>query len=347
VPSSTSSSDRLAPDVPRRPVPPGPWGRTWIATAAIVVVAVTGLEWLARARGYQPSVKDDEYAWAWARTRASDGSPHTVAILGTSRIHLAFSQPAFAAALPGWKSVQLAIDGTLPAGSLLDLAADPRFRGIAIVDSSEAAFWSENRGRQDPYLAVYHRRWRAPGAMVERRLATEVQTRLALLSDTTLHAVQTGGVPPYVTTFADRTQFADYALTDVAERRRRQLERLGVVAPPTQHDADVWLDDALQLEPAIAQIQARGGAVVYLRMPTCDERWVADQHSEPRALLWDRLASRTHAVAIHFADYPSLRDFECPDTSHIASKDGPRFTRALIEILVARGVIARSALAAN
>ena len=347
MPSSTSSSDRLAPDVPRRPVPPGPWGRTWIATAAIVVVAAAGLEWLARARGYQPSVKDDDYAWAWARLRASDGSPHTVAILGTSRIQLAFSQPAFAAALPGWRSVQLAIDGTLPAASLVDLGRDPAFRGIAIVDSIEAAFWSANRGSQDPYIAVYHRRWRAPGAMVERRLATFAQTRLALLSDTGLHAVQRGGAPPFVTTFADRTQFADYALTDLAARRKRQLERIAVVAPPTQHDADVWLDEALQLEPAITQIQARGGTVVYLRMPTCDERWVADQRAEPRALFWDRLSSRTHAVAIHFADYPSLRNFECPDTSHIASKDGPRFTRALIEILVDRGVIPRSALAGD
>jgi hypothetical protein len=345
VPSSTSSSDRLAPDVPRRPVPAGPWGRTWIATAAIVVVTAAGLEWLARARGYQPSVKDDEYAWAWARTRASDGSPRTVAILGTSRIQLAFSQPAFAAALPDWKSVQLAIDGTQPAGSLIDLGRDPRFRGVAIVDSVELAFAPESRARQDPYLAVYHRRWRAPSAMLERVLATQIETRLALLSDTGLHALQTGWSPPYVTTFADRTQFADYALSEVARRRRKLLERIGVVTPPTQHDADVWLEDALQLEPSIAEIQARGGTVVYLRMPTCDERWVADQQSVPRALFWDRLAARTHATTIHFADYPSLRDFECFDTSHIASKDGPRLTRAVIEILVERGVIPRSAIA--
>jgi hypothetical protein len=314
-------------------------------TAALVVVAVTGLEWLARARGYQPSVKDDEYAWAWARGRASDGSPHTVAILGTSRIHLAFSQPAFAAALPGWKSVQLAIDGSLPAGSLIDLASDPEFRGIAIVDSIEIAFYADARARQDPYLAAYHRRWRAPGAMVERLLATQVQSRLAVLSDSGIHALQAGLVPPYVTTFADRTQFADYALTDVAERRRKRLGRIGAVTSPTQHDADDWLAEALQLEPAVAEIQARGGAVVYLRMPTCDERWVADQQTAPRALFWDRLAAQSHAVMIHFVDYSSLRDFECPDTSHIASKDGPRFTRALIEILADRGVIPRSAVA--
>jgi hypothetical protein len=326
-------------------VPSGPWGRTWIAAAAIVVVAAAGLEWLARARGYQPSVKDDEYAWAWARMRASDGSPHTVALLGSSRIHLAFSQPAFAAALPGWRSVQLAIDGTHPGDALIDLARDPQFRGIAIVDTIELGFSVEYRAGQDPYIATYHRRWRAPGAMLERWLATHIQARFAMLSDTGLRGLQTGWSPPYVITYADRTQYADYARTDVADRRRKQLARLGAVAPPTAHDAEVWLDEALQLEPAVAAIEARGGTVVYLRMPTCDERWSADQRREPRALFWDRLAARTHAVAIHFADHPSLRDFECPDTSHIATKDAPRFTRALIEILAERGVIPRPAVA--
>ena len=42
----------------------------------------------------------------------------------------------------------------------------------------------------------------------------------------------------------------------------------------------------------------------------------------------------------HFKDDPVLASFSCPDTSHIDSKDGPRFTRALIDVLIARGVIA-------
>lgn len=341
MPSSTSSSEPLAHPVPRRPVPAGAWGRTWIVAAAVAAIAVIGIEHAMRDRGYRPSVKDDEYAWAWQRLRASDGSPHTVALLGTSRIHLAFSPAAFARALPGWTPVQLAIDGTQPAAALIDLARDPEFRGVVIVDTLESGIVPENLYSQRPYVAAYHRRWRAPGAMLERWLATRVEARLAILSDTGLRILETGASPPYVATFADRTQFADYALTDVAQRRRKLLERLGPIAPPTLHDAEVWLDGALQMEPYIAQIQARGGAVVYLRMPTCDERWAADQQREPRALFWDRLAARTRAVAIHFADYPSLRDFACPDTSHIASRDGPRFTAALVDVLVERGVFPR------
>jgi hypothetical protein len=347
VPSSTSSSERTAPTVPSRPVPGGAWARTWLATAALALVAVVGIELAMRARGYRPSVKDDEYAWAWQRARASNGSPHTLAIVGTSRIHLAFAPAAFARALPGWTSVELAIDGTQPAAALVDLAQDPGFRGVVLVDTLESGIAPENLISQRAYVAAYHRRWRAPGAMIERWIATQVEARLAILSDTGVRIAATGGSPPYVATFPDRSQFADYALTDVGRRRRKLVERLAPAPPPTQREADAWLAGALQMEPYIAQIQARGGAVVYLRMPTCDERWAADQQTEPRVLYWDRLAARTRAVAIHFADHPSLRDFECPDTSHIASRDGPRFTAALIDILAARGVVPPAAATAH
>lgn len=340
MPSSTSSSDPTVHDVPRRPVPAGPWGTTWLATAAIALVAIAAIELAMRARGYRPSVKDDEYAWAWQRARVSDGSPRTVAVLGTSRIRLAFSPSAFTAALPGWTAVQLAIDGTQPAGALVDLAGDPDFRGVAIIDTLESGIVAENRNSQRAYIAAYHRRWRAPGAMAERWLATPVQSHLAILSDTLLHILATGATPPYVATFPDRTQFADYALTDIAERRKKLLDRLAPT-PPTSQEADAWLASVLQMEPYIAQIQARGGQVVYLRMPTCDERWATDQITEPRPLYWNRLAEKTRAIAIHFADFASLRDFECPDTSHIASRDGPRFTRAVIDLLADRGVFPR------
>jgi len=327
-----------------RRIPAVRWGAIWLVAAALIVCTVVTVERFVRDRGYEPSVKDDEWAWAWERAHA-DGSPRTVALLGASRIQLGFSPEAFHAVLPGWRSVQLAIDGTQPMGTLRDLAADPAFTGIAIVDSTEDGFSAANWTRQDAQLAAYHRRWRAPGAMLERWLATAVRRRLALVSATGTRALASlllghgWPPPPYVVTHADRTQFADFTRTDVDALRHRQLARIGVPAPPDEARAQAWLGDALALEPAVDPIRARGGNVVYLRMPTCDERWAADEIAAPKAQFWDRLAARTHAVTIHFRDEPALRDFACPDTSHIASKDGPRFTRAVLEILIARGVI--------
>jgi hypothetical protein len=318
---------------------------TWLVALALVGGTVIGLERFVRDRGYAPSIKDDDYSWAWQRARAT-GSPHTVAVLGASRIQLAFSSQAFHEVLPGWRSVQLAVDGTQPVSTLRDLAGDPAFRGVVIVEMIEDGFVAANWNRQDAQVAAYHRRWRAPGAMAERWLATEVQSRLALVGAAGTRALGSlaGGhgwpAPPYVVTHGDRTQFADFALADLPALRRRQLARIGTPAPSDEAAARAWLDDALALEPFVTAIQARGGQVVYLRMPTCDERWAADELSTPKARFWDQLAGRTRAITIHFRDQPTLAGFACPDTSHLASKDGPPFTRALLEILISRGVIA-------
>ncbi len=336
MPSSTSSFERA--------VPAGRWGATWLVVVAVVAAIVVRYELFVRSRGYQPSVKDDEFAWAWQRARVSDDSPHTVALLGSSRIMLAFSPQGFAAELPGWRYVQLGVNGTTPIGALWDLARDPHFRGIAIVDAYESAFYRVSWVAQDRYIAAYHRRWRAVGAMAERALATEVQSHLAMLATRGVHTFgklwRTGHWPnpPYVRTFPDRTRFADFSLTDVGRQRSGRVEAIktfeATMGPPDQ-----WLAEALAIEPAVAAIQARGGNVVYVRMPTCDERWAYDERHAPKAQYWDQLAARTKATTIHFKDDPILASFPCPDTSHIASKDGPAFTRRLLQVLRDRHVL--------
>ncbi len=328
-----------------RQVPGGRWGLVWIVTLAIVGGSVLGLELFARSRGFVPSVKDDAYAWSLARRQAADGSPRTVAVLGASRILLAFSPSAFRAVLPGWHYVQLANTGSHPVATLRDLALDPGFRGVLLVDVSERSFDKSNWHSQDSLVATYHLGWRSVGQLWERRISTAVQSRVALLAGDGLRTIgslvreRSWPKPFYTTTYADRTRFADYNLTDVERQRAAQLARVEGVTE--QADPAEWLASALAMELHVALIRSRGGQVVYVRMPTCDEMWAADSARYPRAQFWDQLATTTRAVTIHFKDYPALSGFACPDTSHIASKDGPQFTRSLLEILAARGVVQR------
>ena len=338
MPSSTSSFERT--------VPGGRWGATWLVVAAVVALVVVRFELFVRSRGYQPSVKDDDHAWAWQRVRVANDSPRTMALLGSSRVMIAFSPEAFREVLPAWTYAQLGINGTTPIGALWDLARDESFRGVAVVDIGEQGFFKGSWSAQDTAIETYRRRWRAVGAMAERALATYVQSHLALLATRGVHTFgklwRTGSwpKPPYVTMHADRTRFADFALADLARARKARVD---VLKPweSAVFDAAQWLADALAIEPAIAAIQARGGQVVYVRMPTCDERWIADEHLAPRAQFWGQLARKTRAITIHFKDDAVLSSFPCPDTSHIASKDGPAFTRRLLELLRQRGVLAR------
>lgn len=315
-----------------------------LATAIVTLSAIVALELFVRARGFQPSVKDDEYLWASERARASDSSPTTMALLGSSRILLAFSPTAFHETLPQWKYVQLAVQGSRPLGALIDLAMDPEFRGVVLVDIVELNFKRSGFGAMDRELAAYHRGWRAVGALAERWLSTEIQEHLALLSSgglRTLRWLSRGSwpTPPYTTTAADRTRFADYSLADARARRKQQLAR--IESWDDVQFLEGWLAESLALEIFVAMIQSRGGNVVFVRMPTCDERWAYDESVAPKAEYWDRFAAVTRAPTVHFADYPQLSRFKCPDTSHIDSRDGPRFTRALLEILVEKKVLHR------
>jgi hypothetical protein len=324
-------------------VPTQRWLTIWIVVIMISASTVVGLELMLRARDYEPSLKDDVYAWAWERTRASNDDPHTLAVLGSSRMQLPFAMDAFHDALPGWTAIQLAINATWPVGSLRDLAADPHFVGVALVDISEIGLMERMWSGQDEYVEAYRRRWRAPGAMAERWLATKVQSHLALISAGGMRMLaklwQDHEIPPprYVVTHADRTRFADYSRADVKTRELWTPDR----PPPTQAELDAWLAEALGQERYVEAIQARGGKVVFLRMPTCGERWLNDEKNKPKALYWDRFAAKTKGIAIHFMDEPTLQNYECPDLSHLASREGPRFTRALIDVMVRRGAVAR------
>jgi hypothetical protein len=58
-----------------------------------------------------------------------------------------------------------------------------------------------------------------------------------------------------------------------------------------------------------------------------------DQLRAPKAEYWDRIETLSGIPTIHFADYPELASFDCPDNSHIDATDALEFTRRLIPIV--------------
>jgi hypothetical protein len=60
----------------------------------------------------------------------------------------------------------------------------------------------------------------------------------------------------------------------------------------------------------------------------------------PRQKYWDRLLHETNAPGIHFADYPAIANFHCPELSHLTKKDAIIFTQHFIQILGQKGWLA-------
>lgn len=321
-------------------------------TLGLFFAMVAGLELACRSFGLTPSVNDDPALWAWHRGRVYGHAPRDrVVIAGTSRVQLGLSVDEMARLLPDHRVVQLAINGSQPLAVLRDLAQDPDFNGVVICDMAEATFEPHLLESQREYVDFFHHRG-SLDVRLNRWLQAQIESRLAVLSSNVHLAdlfgtVFMGAAPPrpnYLTTYADRSRAADYRLLDIARHRARRLDlarqhyakNRGLEPTP-----EAWLALTRIAEPWVAQIQARGGLVVYLRMPTGGERLALDESHFPKAVYWDYLAARTAATALHFADVPGMRDFDVPDTSHLDARDREAFTRQLVEALSDRRVFDR------
>jgi hypothetical protein len=84
---------------------------------------------------------------------------------------------------------------------------------------------------------------------------------------------------------------------------------------------------------AVERIRERGGRVVFVRYPSTGQVREIERNTAPREGFWERILAETGAPGIHFEDHESLRDFDCPEWSHLTARDAVRFTTALLPLL--------------
>jgi hypothetical protein len=80
----------------------------------------------------------------------------------------------------------------------------------------------------------------------------------------------------------------------------------------------------------VQKIRARGGKVVFVRLPVSGELKKLEDRATPRTGLWTRLLKESGAPGIYFEDYPELAGFVCPEWSHLSAPDSIQFTRRLV-----------------
>lgn len=331
VRSSTSSSSGR--------IPPGPWRRTGLLAAALVLIVLGGWEGYWRARGFRPALRDDNSLWANTRRQVADNDPNEVVLLGASRIQLGTHLDTFAEVW-GRRPVQLAMDGCLCLPILEHLARTPGFRGTVIVDVWPTAFF-----KRDP----------APGAAAgavktyeKGTFSQALEDRLCLLTQSALvfrlpelaphqlwKAWNTGKWPnvTYTRLLYDRERRADYTMVKVFDLPLYLPPPGRPPGDPASKSPEQWRADVEQIQQWVAAIQARGGQVVFISLPASGStrRW--EEETWPRWRYWDVLAEYTTAITVHQDDYPELRDWICPDGSHIDYRDAPAFTRAYAGII--------------
>jgi hypothetical protein len=359
VPLSISNSDERMPTRTWRPVL---LGAVLIALGWIAVLEVYLTQ-----HGYRATVSDSAHSWAVQRSRASALGEKALVLIGNSRMQLDIHQAALRR-LTGKEPVQLAVDSSKSFISPLEgLANDPTIRGtlvIGYVDTAitDAGVW--DRASKFEVEFQSSRGWRAVlFHSVEPVLEDAIRSSMASFGDgarpiTTIYnrVVSSDSIPQYLLTLPDRSILADYSRVSVQDAYYSRIER-DMDGRPQLPDGATYadLDNALQrqvaaiepvdntnflvelvhVESLVRLIQARGGRVIFVVLPSSGMEREIERRRFPRKLFWDKFVESTSAQTIHFEDDATMSQFVCPDGSHLDFRQRESFTVALTRAMEA------------
>jgi hypothetical protein len=334
-------------------MPSWPWLRTWVPALPLAVLLLLACEAYWRHQGFVPRVSSDMDLWCLARDAARAADEKTIVLIGESRMRRGIVPGVLARRFPGTRVLQLALDGSSPVPVLTDLANDPRFRAVVLCTLTPSFLVPEppNQGAF-PFLDYYRHDWNL-SKRIDRHIRTAVQSAFAIAQEDlswrlVIRQVLDGKrpEPPALREYADRFgafDFEDPRVNPDALQGARQFalnwipQRERSTRDAVTHDQ--WLACLEPVEDAVRRIQARGGRVVFLRPVSNGPIRAIEDECFPRARYWDVFARRTSAVAIHFEDVPAMRQFVCPEWLHLSFPDTFRFTEALADELLRRGIL--------
>jgi len=344
-----TAADRpgVAQPVPERPIPPRPW-RIMFIVALSLTLLLTGLwEWRMRKLGLEPGdLGDGPSAWAEQRRRI-DTEDVAVAIVGDSRILFDTDLDRFAA-LTGVRPVQLALQGTNARPFLENIAADPHFKGLAIVGIADLSYFRKEAGLMGDALNRY--RYESPAQHISfwlyRGLARVLGfldedyrlSKLVLRLDPDL---RTGVKGPYDSVWkviftTDDRQAWMWPRIEHDDYLREHARKLwtGVIfsGPPIADDIITMTLAATR--KAVATIRARGGEVVFVRPPSDPVLRAIEEPRLPRAKGWDALLASADVRGIHFDDDAAMQGLNLPEYSHLSRACATVFTDAYVRRLV-------------
>jgi hypothetical protein len=332
---------------------PSPYLKAGLVALTLVVGFVIAWEIFLRSEGYRLSYNDDEALWASHRQRIYDASDAGPVIIGSSRVKFGIDLSTWEAAT-GAAPVQLAQVGTSPRPVLADMARDEKFKGTLLVGITEGLFFAPSGSfpeQQARKCVAFYPTW-SLAQQAGFRVGQALESRLLFL-DEDLFSLRNlmkrmrvpdrpgvFAIPPFpmkfVTSDLQRQTFiTPEFLADTAMQNEQRANWMYIFTKaPKMPMPDSVLDGIFRETGAdVAKIRARGGKVVFVRMPTTGDVWELEKQAFPRQKYWDRLLSESGAPGIHFSDYPELSKYQCPEWSHLSPADAGTFTADLIRII--------------
>jgi hypothetical protein len=244
---------------------------------------------------------------------------------------------------------------------LADLANDENFHGTIICSVVPRLFFAPpgtppmERGEK----AVRRSHTQTPAQRASQYLAMPLEEHVAFLKqeELTLDDLlkrppipnRTGALvpppgPPYFGTLdrERRARMIEECARPGSELQRRiqqiWLPLFTPPPPPSYIPKDVFMAKMKQaieqrfhdVVAAVQKLRARGGKIVFVRLPHSGGLKALEDRDTPRAQTWDPLLKGTAAPGIHYEDFPELSGFNCPEWSHLSAGDSVEFSKRLV-----------------
>jgi hypothetical protein len=340
-----------------RPIPPIQWRGITVVVVLIVLAATMSWELYCRSIGYGPTLDDSEDLWAMRR-RAVE--PESIVVIGDSRGFFDVDLDEIQRGL-GKRPIQLASGGMCGFPVLDDLAKDETFHGTIICSVTPRLLFAPPGTfpfeRGEKVVKRFHNQ--TPAQRMSLYLSFPLQEHVAFLKqdDLSLEALlRKLSIPDRPGAHVSPT-FPPYFQTVDRERRARMWDKCAEPGselakriqqiwlplftpppPPSFIPHDIFMAKMKQgidkrfadTVAAIEKIRARGGKIVFVRLPHSGGLKELEDKLTPRQQNWDSLLQMTHAPGIYYSDYPELSGFNCPEWSHLSAGDSVEFSKRLV-----------------
>jgi len=340
-----------------RPIPPAPWRGIAVVTVIVVIAATTAWELYCRSLGYGPTLNDNEDLWTMRRRIVE---PESIVVIGDSRAWFDVDLDEFQKGL-GKRPIQLAMAGSTVLPALDDLANDKNFHGTIICSVVPRLFVAPpgTPPMDRAEKAVRRSHTQTPAQRVSQYLAMPLEEHVAFLKQEELTlddllkrlpipnrpgALVPPRSPPYFGTHdrERRARMIEECARPGSELQKRiqqiWLPLFTPPPPPSYIPKDVFMakiKEAIEKRfhdtvAAAEKLRARGGKIVFVRLPVSGGLKALEDKTTPRSQTWDPLLQATGAPGIYFEDFPELAGFNCPEWSHLSAGDSVEFSKRLV-----------------
>jgi hypothetical protein len=320
---------------------------------ALTLIATASWEIYLRKKGAGISYDETGPLWAHQRKKVYLPTNEATVFIGSSRNKYDLDTKTWRA-LTGETPIQLAQDGNCPLPVFDNLAADENFKGKLIVDVTEGLFFNTSPGnRIEINTALKYYKDETPAQKASYAINRLLESKLALLDKEFFSMgamINALDLPNRKGVFKFPIFPMEFSRTTI-ERQNFMTEKFVADTNLQQQVQKIWLFvfEMIKAQPPLSQqsidslfatvksnvdkIRARGGKVLFVRTPSNGPFWMGEQMGFPRAAYWDRLLKETGCPGIHFTDYPVMKQFVCPEWSHLTPADAITYTKELVRIL--------------